>query len=769
MVKKTPYELGLQGSTPYLQGSSPTLQGSSPNLQPAVSPFDNFGSAYGPVAPAKTAVRAPVGPVRPTASAPAPASTPASTGQTFSFGDGKTYDINGNLVGSRPNSPSPLPSATPSSLGLTYKETPEEAALRKAEEKRLGQYPKSAPTLKGSIKNQLVRFQAEIDALNRLYAEKKAETTSRVQARGYARVGSNRALQANAGMLGQVSGQAETDKLNYANDEELRQELSAVDLEKTSALNAIMGLASNLGVEEYKAKVAAYSQGLDATIANIKARAESKKSNTASIVQRALAAGIDLSTSPEAQKIADSLGISLETLKQGYRDAKDVFEQEAQKQNIAGQDFALKAGLTSPYYTIGNITYDGITRKPVYKKVGQEYRRISDGFRFSEAQQLFDDAGISSFEELQGLPPAADKFTEVSPGASLYDSEGNLVSTAPDDGSGSSASGLTPYQQFNATQSLRKELSKNTESSRTIKQQYSLMEEALGRVKRGETKDLNATSQAIISTFNKILDPTSVVREGEYDRTAQGQSLINNIEGKLVRLQQGGAGLTLQSLQEIVNLGKSLSDSYASYAQQQNSIISENARYYGIDPDLVIPGGGGFDPDSYIDQVLNGEVTFNSAGNALASTRQSSPVTGMVVRTANSNVKIGLAKPTPLVIATAKKFPSGAIGGQCATFLHKIATFPPVGDGKNEKIASVKRFGIPAKTWQRQVRVGDMIVTGENPTYGHMAMVNAILPGGKIQLTESNRQGNEKVTYQRTMAINDPRIYGAIRGKLKLA
>lgn len=769
MTYKTPYELGLQGSTPTLQGSSPTLQGSSPNLQPAVSPFGNLGGAYGPVAPVKTApVKAPVGPVRP----PAPTPTPAPSGQTFSFGDGNIYDINGNLVGRRPTAPTtppPLPSATPSSLGLTYTETADEKALREAEERRLGQYPSSAPNLEESIKSQLARFQSEIDALNRLYAEKRAETTARVQARGNARLGSNRALQANSGMLGQVSGQAETDQINKGNDEELRQELSAVDLEKQQAMNAITGLASNLGVEEYKAKIAAYSQGLDATIENIKKRTERKQANTLNIVQRALAAGIDLSNSTEAQKIADSLGVTVDSLKQAYNDAKAQAEQASLKENIAGQDFALKQNLTSPYYTIGNVVYDAITRKPKYKKVGKEYQRIADGFRFSEPQQLFDDAGISSFEELQGLPADPYKFTEVSPGASLYDQYGNLISTAPDDSGSGNGSGLTPYQQFTATQSLRKELSKNTESSRTIKQQYSLMQEAIDRVKRGETKDLNATSQAIISTFNKILDPTSVVREGEYDRTAQGQSLINNIEGKIVRLQQGGAGLTLQSLQEIVNLGKSLSDSYASYAQQQNQIITENAQYYGIDPNLVVPGGGGgFDPDSYIDQVLNGEVTFNSAGNALASKPQVQP-TKILVGKANTNVKIGLAKPTPLVIATAKKFASGSTGGQCTTFLHKIANFPPIGDGKNEKIASVNRFGIPAKSWQRQVRVGDIIVTGENKTYGHTAMVNAILPGGKIQLTESNRQGNEKVTYHRTMAINDPRIYGAIRGKLKLA
>ncbi len=40
---------------------------------------------------------------------------------------------------------------------------------------------------------------------------------------------------------------------------------------------------------------------------------------------------------------------------------------------------------------------------------------------------------------------------------------------------------------------------------------------------------------------------------------------------------------------------------------------------------------------------------------------------------------------------------------------------------------------------------------------------NAILGNGKVQVTESNWHGNEKVTYDRVVDINSPSIYGAIR------
>lgn len=128
---------------------------------------------------------------------------------------------------------------------------------------------------------------------------------------------------------------------------------------------------------------------------------------------------------------------------------------------------------------------------------------------------------------------------------------------------------------------------------------------------------------------------------------------------------------------------------------------------------------------------------------------------------------IGNAQPSNIALATAKTYPVGSVGGQCTTFLHKIADFPSIGDGKTEKFASVDKFGIPASQWRNNVQVGDIIVTGENQTYGHTAMVNAILSDGRIQLTESNYHLNEKVTYNRIISPNDKKIYGAIRPKLK--
>jgi hypothetical protein len=59
--------------------------------------------------------------------------------------------------------------------------------------------------------------------------------------------------------------------------------------------------------------------------------------------------------------------------------------------------------------------------------------------------------------------------------------------------------------------------------------------------KNNPSESRAAMEQALIIMFNKMLDPGSVVREGEFDRTSQGQSVINAAEGWLQKLAAGGA------------------------------------------------------------------------------------------------------------------------------------------------------------------------------------------------------------------------------------
>lgn len=156
---------------------------------------------------------------------------------------------------------------------------------------------------------------------------------------------------------------------------------------------------------------------------------------------------------------------------------------------------------------------------------------------------------------------------------------------------GQAKSDLTPYQQFQATQAIANQTAKFTDASKELQRQSNVLTQTWNRYASGEAKDLNATTQAIVTTFNKLLDPTSVVREAEYDRSASGQALLSTITGKLSAVIQGGPGLTPASLKELVDLGNLYAQNAQSSITQANQRATQMAEQFGLNPSFVTTPG----------------------------------------------------------------------------------------------------------------------------------------------------------------------------------
>lgn len=70
-----------------------------------------------------------------------------------------------------------------------------------------------------------------------------------------------------------------------------------------------------------------------------------------------------------------------------------------------------------------------------------------------------------------------------------------------------------------------------------------------------------AIDQALITLYNKMLDPGSVVRESEYARTPENVPAINRFMGRMQQVVAGGAGLTDTDRQEIFDTAFNLFES----------------------------------------------------------------------------------------------------------------------------------------------------------------------------------------------------------------
>lgn len=101
-------------------------------------------------------------------------------------------------------------------------------------------------------------------------------------------------------------------------------------------------------------------------------------------------------------------------------------------------------------------------------------------------------------------------------------------------------------------------------------------------------KSKGALDQALITLYNKLLDPSSVVREAEYARTPENMAYIQNLEGKVERFKSGGAGLKDEYRQELVDAASTLMKAAESRIGEVVKDYSENATSWGLDPQRVI-------------------------------------------------------------------------------------------------------------------------------------------------------------------------------------
>jgi len=143
-------------------------------------------------------------------------------------------------------------------------------------------------------------------------------------------------------------------------------------------------------------------------------------------------------------------------------------------------------------------------------------------------------------------------------------------------------------QQNKDGMSLRKEFNQMPEAKTYVdmRQKYEVMNAALTESKT--TNNFVAVDQALITLFNKMTDPESVVRESEYLRTAHDIATWRKVEGKVRKMLAGGAGLTQSDREALVFMGgKFLGASKIKHDQR----LFEYRNYMTI---------GGLDPDKYL-------------------------------------------------------------------------------------------------------------------------------------------------------------------------
>lgn len=393
----------------------------------------------------------------------------------------------------------------------------------------------TAPIDEEAIRQQkLAEMQAQIDATNKIFAEK----LKREQVSGLGRLGTTTAIGARRGLIGSDFGTAQMNQTEDAN----KASENLVEQDRLATINALLSEGKNNASKEISEKRQAMLSGYEA--------------------RRDWYAGQDERKSQKAQKAVTALvnsGVNLE--------------------DFSESDFA-------SYAKSYGLTKDEIksafnTKKAEQDKLAQEQSK-------AELENVKTQAEIDKITaDIQKGERDANKPIEV--GGYMYTFDGEKWVNSGKKASTGGSGGLTPYQQFSATQSIAKDTQARTEQAREMARQAQLIDQSYNNIVAGGDRSLN--TQAIITSFNKILDPSSVVRESEYDRTAAGQSLLAQLEGKVQNIASGGAGVTEATLKEASEIAKKYLEGSKKSIEAQNQRAIQMATQFGLNPDFVTSTG----------------------------------------------------------------------------------------------------------------------------------------------------------------------------------
>lgn len=150
-------------------------------------------------------------------------------------------------------------------------------------------------------------------------------------------------------------------------------------------------------------------------------------------------------------------------------------------------------------------------------------------------------------------------------------------------------SSASKKNNFLMTSSLRKEFESLPEVKdyNVISPNIKSMDSLLAQAKSGTLKNYVGLDQGLITMFNKLTDPKSVVRESEFARTPENLPLINRISGAIDKIQAGGGGLTIDDREALVLASKIIVNERGSLFNQRLEEFNALADEYGFDKSQV--------------------------------------------------------------------------------------------------------------------------------------------------------------------------------------
>jgi surface antigen len=676
----------------------------------------------------------------------------------FKFTDKRGFDDEGNvipapaLITAQPTAITPAVPTAANGFGTNIS-TPYLSELDQLSQQR---YQESqAPINTEAIRRQKVsQFQAEIDATNQIYNN----LIAKAQIEGQGRIGQQRATASRSGLLGNPRGEAQKEQVQTYN----RGIESDISARQQAQIASIMTEAQDRADAEITKREEAKRRGADEYLSYLSGVEATKKTNASAVLQSLLAQGLKLEDIGQEQfiQIANSLKMSPQELTNVYKGelAKvDAANRAAELENYdKSLDRNLKYDVSGDYFAQGKLI-----------------RRAADGKPMTQ-EELFGELGVSSWDEIpEGIIDFSlstpedrellEKNYEFAVGQDLKEREFGFDQEYKGEQLGLDRDKLALDREYKSAQididykrldlDERKLLAEGSTKKLTAEELSKF-----GNLPAGTTwEDIQGMSPiSKLSAEEKKLNSIAI---SAYDSLKTIREKLFNSKGEINRSQIVGSGLWAREYGNAIN---NLTDSIGRLRSGGAITKDEENRFRSLLPVAYD------DANTIRAKLKNIELMFsaidpadNSSGLKSTDSYKRELDNGGSEGT-NPKAPLSQIGPRALASALVSKYPAGSTGGQCGDFVRKVAKsfgldYARLGDTLASKVAAVKKNG----TSLANAGTGSVIVTKENPTYGHVAFIVGRNAQGYV-VAESNFKQSNKISYGRVIPYNSPKIIGVI-------
>lgn len=257
--------------------------------------------------------------------------------------------------------------------------------------------------------------------------------------------------------------------------------------------------------------------------------------------------------------------VKFKDVETGIQAGVDIIDSEGFYTQSGQQRWSHTAMSKNEWNALNETQKDNVI-KEMYRKEG------GDGSIFGDSTSTTDTGG-------NRLPELINRMSKVNLGLTGSKPENNLelVQEAYRTGGYDAANELLEELEVDKwgdrAEGIVNDFNKDIANFKDIQEKSSQMDEALAAFKEGVSP--LATDQALISLFNKITDPGSVVRESEFNRTADSLGFADKIWAKPQKWIEGGVGITDENRGDIVKLAKALAEgAKSSFISAKNTAIN---------------------------------------------------------------------------------------------------------------------------------------------------------------------------------------------------